>query len=78
MMDIAVAPPDEDGIVLVTLGGDDDQPWGTPQEECAILAPHLPTSRTPGPATDGRPLHSDDSGRWCTTGIASRRTPASG
>ena len=40
MMDIAVAPPDEDGIVLVTLGGDDDQPWGTPQEECAVLAPY--------------------------------------
>ena len=75
MMDIAVAPPDEDGIMVVTLGGDDDQPWGTPQEECAATRtpPHAPHI-----VTDGRPLHSDDSGRWCTTGIASRRTPASG
>ena len=54
MMDIAVAPPDEDGIVLVTLGGDDDQPWGTPQEECA--APPPPAELCGGPLLSLRRL----------------------
>ena len=33
MMDVTMSPPDEDGIVVVTLGGDQDQAWGTPQDE---------------------------------------------
>jgi hypothetical protein len=54
-MDVGVSAPDADGIVVVTLGGGADQPWGTPQAEhrlnpsaCQVTSAQPPSTAVRG------------------------------